>query len=104
MDVDPSFWRGKKVLLTGHTGFKGSWLSLWLQQLGAEVVGFSGDRKPTQPALFEDARVAEGMASCDIADIRDPDAVRGVLERHRPEIVLHLAAQSLVRKSYREPV
>src|SRR3954465_11717017 len=102
MRVDPSCWQGKKVLLTGHTGFKGSWLSLWLQRLGAEVVGFSGERKPTQPALFEDARVAEGMASCDIADIRDADAVRRVLERHKPEVVMHLAAQPIVRRSFRE--
>lgn len=97
-----SFWQGKKVLLTGHTGFKGSWLALWLQQLGAEVVGLALP-PPTQPSLFEDARVAEGMVSIE-GDIRRLDTLRGVLAERRPEIVLHLAAQALVRVSYAQPV
>lgn len=100
--MNPEFWRGKRVLLTGHTGFKGSWLSLWLQSLGADVTGYGLD-PPTQPALFEQARVAEGM-TCIGGDVRDLDRLQRVVARHEPEIVFHLAAQSLVRESYRNPV
>ncbi len=102
MSVDPAFWSGKRVLLTGHTGFKGGWLGLWLQSLGAEVQGFAL-APPEGPSLFEAARVAEGMASA-IGDIRDLAAVRRVVAASRPEIVFHLAAQPLVRQSYAEPV
>lgn len=97
-----SFWRGKRVFITGHTGFKGSWLSLWLQELGAEVVGFALD-PPTTPSLFQDGRVGEGMTSI-IGDVRDLDAVVKAVEQHQPEIVFHMAAQSLVRPSYHAPV
>ena len=100
MNVD--FWRGKRVLLTGHTGFKGSWMSLWLQSMGANVVGYAL-APPTQPSLFEEARVAEGMTSV-IGDIRDLAALQAVFAEHRPEIVFHMAAQPLVRYSYAEPV
>jgi len=100
--VDSSFWNGKKVFLTGHTGFKGSWLSLWLQSLGAEVKGFAL-RPPTEPALFEEARVADGMES-EIGDIRDLKAVMNSMTAFNPEILIHMAAQPLVRLSYREPV
>ena len=100
--VDPDFWRGKRVLLTGHTGFKGSWLSLWLQSLGAEIQGLALE-PPTTPDLFAEARVGEGMAST-IGDIRDYETVRAVMESFRPEIVIHMAAQPLVRLSYSEPV
>ncbi|MDX1645378.1 MAG: CDP-glucose 4,6-dehydratase [Thermoanaerobaculia bacterium] len=100
--MQPAFWQGKKVLLTGHTGFKGSWLALWLERLGAEVTGVAL-APPTQPSLFEQARVAEGMVSLE-ADIRERDAVRDPLERCGGEVVFHLAAQSLVRRSYREPL
>jgi len=96
------FWKGKKVLLTGHTGFKGSWLALWLQQLGAEVIGFSL-APPTQPNLFEDARVADDMVSIE-GDLRHLPLLQEAVGKHRPEIVLHLAAQALVRVSYTEPV
>ena len=97
-----SFWNGKKVLLTGHTGFKGSWLALWLQQAGAEVVGFALAPE-TEPSLFELARVGQGMTSI-LGDLRDPERVRSVVAEHQPEIVLHLAAQAIVRESYDDPV
>jgi CDP-glucose 4,6-dehydratase len=100
--VSPFFWQGKKVLVTGHTGFKGSWLCLWLQQLGAQITGFSL-APPTTPSLYEQARVAENMDSV-IGDIRDLAQVKRVFQQIRPEIVIHLAAQSLVRYSYQEPV
>ncbi len=97
-----SFWNGKKVLVTGHTGFKGSWLSLWLQQAGAEVVGYAL-APPTEPSLFEVARVGEGMTSIE-ADLRDLDRLRAAVTEHRPEVVLHLAAQAIVRASYDDPI
>jgi len=100
--VDPSFWNGKRVLLTGHTGFKGSWMSVWLKEMGAKLTGFALP-PPTSPSLFEDAHVAEGMTSV-IGDIRDPAAVRKVFADTQPEIVIHMAAQPLVRESYNFPV
>lgn len=100
--MNPAFWQGKRVLLTGHTGFKGSWLALWLQRLGAEVSGLAL-APPTRPSLFETARVAEGIRHF-TADIRDFEQVRMVYAESRPEIVFHLAAQALVRHSYAEPL
>jgi CDP-glucose 4,6-dehydratase len=96
------FYRGKKVLVTGHTGFKGGWLSFWLKLLGAEVIGFALAPE-TDPNLFTAARIAEGMTS-EIGDIRDLAAVSAVFQQHKPDIVIHNAAQPLVRRSYREPV
>lgn len=100
--VDSAFWKGKKVFLTGHTGFKGSWLSLWLQLMGADVKGYSLV-PPTTPALFNEAQVAKGMQS-QIGDIRDSDAIRESMVAFDPDILIHMAAQPLVRLSYREPI
>jgi CDP-glucose 4,6-dehydratase len=100
-DVDPAFWRGRRVLLTGHTGFKGAWLALWLQSLGAEVTGFSLD-VPTQPSLYELARVGEGVDSI-AGDVRDASALVQAVDRSEPEVVVHMAAQALVRTSFAEP-
>ena len=97
-----SFWNDRAVFVTGHTGFKGSWLSLWLQQVGARVTGFSLDA-PTTPSLFEQARVATGMRSIH-GDVRDLHALGSALRESAPEVVFHLAAQSLVRASYDDPV
>jgi CDP-glucose 4,6-dehydratase len=100
--MNAEFWHSKRVLLTGHTGFKGSWLSLWLQSMGAEVVGYALT-PPTNPSLFEVAEVGQGMTSI-IGDIRDLSHLQKVFAEHQPEIVIHMAAQPLVRYSYIEPV
>jgi len=102
LDVNSFFWRGKRVLITGHTGFKGSWLSLWLQSLGAKVIGYAL-APPTNPSLFELAEVAQGMISV-LGDVRDSVKLHAVFTEHRPEIVIHMAAQPLVRHSYESPV
>ena len=98
----PEFWRGKRVLLTGHTGFKGAWLALWLHRLGAKVVGVSLPPE-TQPNLFDLAGI-ETIVASHFCDIRDARALAALIEQARPEIVFHLAAQALVRASYREPL
>jgi CDP-glucose 4,6-dehydratase len=99
---DPTMdWNGRRVLLTGHTGFKGSWLSLCLHRLGARVTGVS-DRVPTDPSLYELARIDE-LVDGRRADVRDADAVRAIVGEVRPEVVIHMAAQPFVRRSFREP-
>ena len=102
LEARDGFWRGRRVLITGHTGFKGGWLALWLQQLGARVTGLSL-APAAQPALFEVARVAEGIDSR-IGDIRDAGAVTQAMAAAAPEIVFHMAAQALVAEGYAEPV
>ena len=100
--MNPSFWLNRRIFLTGHTGFKGSWLSLWLQQLGAQITGYALPA-PTQPSLFDKARVAQGMTSI-IGDIRDASSLFAAMRDAKPEIVIHMAAQPLVRRSYTDPV
>jgi CDP-glucose 4,6-dehydratase len=102
MTVNADFWRGKRIFLTGHTGFKGSWLSLWLQSLGVELGGLAL-APATEPSLFNVARVGEGMQST-IGDIRDLDTVVRTMQAFQPDIVIHMAAQPLVRLSYSQPV
>lgn len=101
-EVVKSFWKGKKVFLTGHTGFKGTWVSLWLLEMGAEVVGYSL-APDTNPSLFEVTKLGSKMKSI-IADIRDLESLKSALIAAKPEIVIHMAAQPLVRLSYSIPV
>jgi len=101
--MNPAFWHGKRVFLTGHTGFKGSWLALWLQRAGAEVHGYAL-APPTQPNLFGEARVSDVLAANTFGDVRDGRVLAQALAEAAPDIVFHLAAQSLVRYSYQEPV
>ena len=99
---DRAFWHGRRVFVTGHTGFKGSWLSLWLGSLGARVSGYAL-APATTPALYDVAHVGDGITST-IADIRDEPALAAAMRAADPEVVFHLAAQPLVRASYREPI
>lgn len=100
---DPDFWRGKRVLLTGHSGFKGSWLALWLARLGAEVTGLAL-QPATEPNLFTLARVGELLQASHWCDLRNAQAVQAQVHAARPQIVLHLAAQALVRAGYAAPI
>ncbi len=100
--MNSDFWSGRKVLVTGHTGFKGSWLCLWLHRAGAKVVGYALD-PPTTPSLFVAAEVANRAESIR-GDIRNVGELTDVIRRHSPEVVLHLAAQSVVRASYDDPI
>lgn len=100
--VNPSFWKGKRVFVTGHTGFKGSWLSLWLQEMGAIVKGFALEPN-TQPNLFTEAKVSQNMES-EIGDITNLEHIVSSMTTFNPDILIHMAAQPLVRLSYIEPV
>ena len=107
-NINPTFWGGRRVLVTGHTGFKGGWLTLWLQQLGAEVFGMALEPEyvPTPGhSLFHSLDLAERMQqrNC-IGDIRSANSVQAVVDSAQPDVVFHLAAQSLVRESYIDPV
>jgi len=100
--INPSFWKDKRVFLTGHTGFKGSWLSIWLHSMGAKMTGYAL-APPTQPSLFEEANVSELIHSI-IGDIRDVDTLDKAMQEANPEIVIHMAAQPLVIESYKSPI
>ncbi len=98
-----AWYRDRRVLVTGHTGFKGSWLVAWLREAGAIVTGYALPPEQDRPALFRDAQLADGITSV-LADVRDAAQLASTVREAAPEIVFHLAAQSLVRRSYREPV
>lgn len=100
--MDPRFWKGKRVFITGHTGFKGSWMSLWLSRMDARVCGCALP-PPTNPSLFVEARIAARIKSV-IADVRDLARLRRALRSFKPDIVIHMAAQPIVRQSYADPV
>jgi len=102
MGVTPSFWKGKRVFLTGHTGFKGSWLSIWLTHMGATVTGYALPA-PTTPSLFELASIASHIHHVE-GDIRNAEALIHAMQAAAPDIVIHMAAQPLVRYSYDHPV
>ncbi len=100
--IEQVFWQGKRVFLTGHTGFKGSWLSLWLFSLGAEVKGYALS-PPTSPSLFNEAKV-DSIIDSQIGDIRDQDVLYKSMTEFNPDILIHMAAQPLVRYSYDAPI
>src|SRR5215212_2603601 len=95
-------FNGLTVLLTGHTGFKGSWLTLWLKAMGANVIGYSLPEPPTTPSNFEIAKVGQNMTDLR-GDIREYDSLRAVIQQHRPELIIHFAAQTTVLPSYEQP-
>jgi len=99
--LDPAFWRGRRVLLTGHTGFKGAWAALWLHRLGADVTGLA--LPPAEPSLYVAARL-DRLIPSHLVDLRDAAAVAGAVADARPQLVLHMAAQPLVRRAVADPV
>jgi CDP-glucose 4,6-dehydratase len=102
-NVDPIFWKGKKVFLTGHTGFKGGWLSLWLASVGAKVTGYALAPNTT-PNLFDVLGIDSLIEKSHIADIRDLVSLQNAMSEAKPDVVIHMAAQPLVRYSYANPV
>jgi CDP-glucose 4,6-dehydratase len=102
VELNRGFWNGKRVLITGNTGFKGAWLSLWLADTGANVIGYSLPA-PTNPSLFDAARLSDVTNSIE-GDVRDLDRLKRVIAREKPDVIFHLAAQSIVRESYSDPV
>ncbi len=102
MEINKNFWKGKKVFITGHTGFKGAWLSMWLQSLGATVAGFALPPS-TDPNLFSALNLKEVMQSV-FGDIRDLDLLKSQIKKFDPDIIIHMAAQAIVRQSYQNPV
>jgi CDP-glucose 4,6-dehydratase len=100
--IDSDFWQGKRVYLTGHTGFKGSWLSLWLSSMGVIVKGYALN-PPTSPSLFNEAHIMDKIDS-EIGDIRDLNQLKASMVKFNPDILIHMAAQPLVRLSYKEPL
>ena len=100
--VLPEFWQGKKVYLTGHTGFKGSWMAIWLHKMGAEIYGYALE-PPTTPSLFIEAKL-KNLIHSEIGDIRDYEKLAGSMQQFNPDILIHMAAQPLVRLSYLQPV
>ncbi|MGF7049229.1 CDP-glucose 4,6-dehydratase [Paenibacillus sp. DS2015] len=101
--IEKSFWKDKRVFLTGHTGFKGSWLCLWLSSMGAKVTGYSLEPS-TQPSLYELCQIQSLIHRSIIADIREKETLQAAMLESQPEIVIHMAAQPLVRESYKNPV
>jgi CDP-glucose 4,6-dehydratase len=102
LGVNPDAWQGRRVLVTGHTGFKGGWLSLWLEHLGAKVIGYALP-PPSMPSLFETTRLAD-VVDHRLGDLRDLEHLSMLMQQSRPEVVLHLAAQAIVREGYRDPI
>lgn len=103
MVLNKDFWKNKKVFISGHTGFKGSWMSLWLSSIGSNVIGYSL-APPTKPSLFELAHVEKKLSKSIIADIRDLNSITNHIKNNKPDIVIHMAAQPLVRDSYKNPI
>src|SRR5690242_3291220 len=101
--MNSAFWSGRKVLVTGHTGFKGSWLCMWLDRLGADVVGYALE-PPTQPSLFVTASVESCLHASLRGDVRDLERLSASIRSQEPDVVFHLAAQSVVRSSYDDPL
>lgn len=100
--MDNNFYKNKTILVTGHTGFKGAWMCKLLQMLGANVIGYAL-KAPTEPAIFDLCNIADGMVSV-LGDVRNKELLREVFQQYKPEIVIHMAAQPIVRESYVNPV
>jgi len=102
VNPNPDFWRGKNIFLTGHTGFKGAWLTVWLSKMGANVTGFSLKEPVSEPSLF--TLTQEADIKTIYGDLRDVNAVKKAVEKSQPDVIIHMAAQSLVLPSYEKPI